>query len=437
MVTIYRLNVYKVEQTCLFELSWGQGQRKTAKLPYPSALTVLYQSWQRDYLGYYKSELRSRVGVAGQVISQVNWHSQLGQSEAKLLSEFHRWLRREPLHDIRDQLIQARQTHDSITLFLTCEPIEVARLPWEAWELSAEASGRAPIRIARCPANIRSSTVEPPNRQDKPRVLVIWGDDTNLDMNRDRNTLTEFNALLDITSIGWQPGCDTLTLKQDICKTVANKDGWDMLFFFGHSNEAKVVGGEIAIAPNATLSLQDLTPYLKTAQSKGLQFALFNSCSGIDIADSLIDLGLNQVVIMREPIHNQVAQTFLSHFLHQLAKWCDVHDALLKACQSLKAENHLTYPSAYLIPSLFHHPSAPLFQLEPQGWLTKIQHWLPTRRQAAALGVLALLSVLPPVQQRLLSGRLLAQSIYRQVTMQIPKSSPPVTLIQVDEASIR
>ncbi|MEM8614580.1 MAG: CHASE2 domain-containing protein [Cyanobacteria bacterium P01_H01_bin.105] len=449
MVQTYRLAVNQISQTCFFELTWGQGQQLMAQLAYPESLTVLHQRWQRAYLGYYQSAfgnheqpMRGRAGVTGQISpTRTDWHSQLVQAEAKLLSEFHRWLRSEPLFPIRRQLGKAVTTDptnpDAITLFITCSPIHLARLPWESWEVSAEFSQHRPICIARLPANIHTAATPPKKHRRKARVLVIIGDETGLDLSGDLQAIDTLNALADIHQVGWQPGMNVSDLGELICRKISDPDGWDMVFFFGHSNEAESVGGEISIAPNTTVTMSELEPYLKQAQQNGLQFALFNSCKGLDIADTLVALGLNQVVVMREPIHNQVAQAFLNQFLRRLVQFDDVHRALQKASQSLRSESTLTYPSAHLVPSLFSHRGAELFRLQPVGWKARLDPWLPSLRQAVVLGAIALLSVNPTVRDWLLSQRLYAQSVYRQITQQLPISeNAPVFLVQIDDAAV-
>ncbi|MFG6100821.1 CHASE2 domain-containing protein [Leptothoe sp. EHU-05/26/07-4] len=449
MAQTYRLAVNQISQTCFFELTWGQGQQLMAQLPYPEQLTVLYQRWQRAYLGYYQSAfgnneqpMRGRAGVTGQISSKrTDWHSQLVQAEAKFLSEFHRWLRSEPLFPIRRQLGKAATidptSPETITLFITCNPIHLSRLPWESWEVSAEFSQHQSICIARLPANIRTAATPPKKHRRKARVLVIIGDETGLDLSGDLQAIETLSTLAEIHQVGWRPGMNVADLGQAICREISDSNGWDMLFFFGHSNEADSVGGEIAIAPNANISMRELGPYLKQAQQNGLQFALFNSCKGLDIADTLVDLGLNQVVVMREPIHNQVAQAFLNQFLRRLVQFDDVHRALQKASQSLRSESTLTYPSAHLIPSLFSHRGAAFFQLQPLGWKARLDPWLPSVRQGVVLGAIALLSITPSIRDWLLSQRLYSQSVYRQVTQQIPTSStPPILLVQIDDKAV-
>ena len=448
-MTTFYLKVRRFNQACVFELSWGQGQQLSATLTYPESLTTFYQEWQRVYLSYYKSGLRGWIEGSGSVTTPpIDWHAKLVQTEAKLLSEFHHWLRSAELFEIRatiaknqgsgvrGQEVGVGSQYSTVNVFLTCDAIELERLPWEAWEIGAEFPTLGTIRIARTPVNIRQNVIS--IQRKKARILVILGDDTGLNFQGDKEAVRSLTRIADIQFVGWQPGQDIAELKQKISAAIADECGWDVLLFAGHSNEAALTGGELAIAPNVSMSICEIIPQLLLAKQRGLQFALFNSCSGLSLAKSLIDLGLSQVAVMREPIHNSVAQVFLLKFLQGLAEHKDVHDSLLAACQHLKVEKNLTYPSAYLIPSLFCHPDAVLFRIKPCGWKETLKRILPTRTEAIAITALTLLSLLLPVQDFLLEKRLLTQAVYRQVTGQVsPVTSPPVLLVQIDEKSIQ
>ena len=452
-MTNFKLKVQQFGQICVFELSWGTGQQLSATLNYPESLTTFYQEWQRVYLSYYKSGLRGWIEDSGSLTSPpIDWHTKLVQAEAKFLSEFHHWLRSAELFEIRAAIakhqnlefiqpsrIKGDKHYQPINVFLTCSSIELERLPWEAWEIGAEFSKVGTIRIARTPLNIHHSTnSKPQHRSRKARILAILGDDTGLNFKGDKEAVRSLSRIADIEFVGWQPGQNIAELKASISAAIADECGWDILFFAGHSNEMAMTGGELAIAPNISMSIREITPQLLLAKQRGLQFALFNSCSGLNIAASLIDLGLSQVAIMREPIHNDVAQEFLLRFLQGLADYRDVHDCLLLACQHLKLEKNLTYPSTYLIPSLFCHPKAVLFQIKPFGFKEQLKQISPTRTEAIAISVLTALSLLLPVQDFLLEKRLLIQAAYRQFTQQSPTTvPPPVLLVQIDEKSIQ
>jgi len=464
MPIILRLKVQQVQQTtCFFELSWGREQRRDATLVYPAILTECYENWQWAYLGYYKNmplpalpePSVTQTPLRGRSLSgsggAIDWHGRLVRAEAELMSEFHRWLGQGELLQIRTEIARAcRQAAEQnalvtsgVQLFLTCSPLELSRLPWEAWEIGAE-FGVSGIRLVRTPPNIHQElSAAPMQRKRRPRVLLILGDDTGLNFQADRQAMQAIDRLAEVQFVGWQQGrnsleSNSLEVKTAILQAIADEQGWDVLLFAGHSNEAQVGGGELGIAPGVSMYISEIEAQLKLARDRGLQFALFNSCKGLNIAESLIDrVGLSQVAIMREPIHNRVAQEFLAEFLQNLARYKDVQESLLAACQILKLNKIHTYPSAYLIPSLFCHPSAIPFRLSPPHW----KRWLPKVTQAIALVLCLLLSVLPPVQSLLLDGRIAAQAVYRNALGQVlnagEETVPPVALIQVDEQSIK
>ena len=496
----FHLRVQRVETVCLFELSWGQGQQTMARVPYPPALEQRYQEWRRLYLKFYshlseldpqhshpsaknssnaisnanpfptsqessnsesKNFLRGRsVGGGLLRVSQPDWHEPLVQAETVLTYEFQRWLRHSDLFEIRATIAgvtphstessallergnqfamgQSPEKPVSTRLFLSCHPLELARFPWEIWEIGTEFATGNPVQIVRSSLTIRSSSGASHNHRRRPRILVVFGDSTGLDFQEDRNAAQSLSKIADITFEGWQPNQSVATLKIRICEAIADDDGWDILLFAGHSNEKELMGGQLAIAPGAFISMQELASSLSTAKEKGLQFALFNSCSGLDIAEFLLDLGLSQVVVMREPIHNRVAQSFLWRFMHGLASHLDVQDAMQSACQWLKLEQQFTYPSANLVPSLFCHPDARLFRIPQRGLKQRLKTLIPLKYEAIALTACLGLSLLPSVQAIGLDQRFRTQAIYRQLTHQVPSTdSPPVVLVQVDEESLK
>ncbi|MFP4006551.1 MAG: CHASE2 domain-containing protein [Spirulinaceae cyanobacterium] len=435
---IVKLKVKRLENICFFELEWGNHQIIDRVLPYPLALDECYQQWQKSYLNFYQSALRGKVAGRGRITTPIrDWRSQLVQAEAKLLNTFHYWLRSAELFEIRSQIIQlAAQTATGLNLFLSCQDVALERLPWETWEVAAESPLSLDITWVRLPTSVRQDITLPD--RPKPRILMILGDDTALDFQGDREAIAVLDSGVDIEIISSQDCPNRQDLKQHICDAIAHPQGWDILLFAGHSNETELTGGEFAIAPHTTLSLSEIQPYLKKAQANGLQFALFNSCSGLSIAKTLIDLGLSQVAIFREPVHNKVAQVFLSQFLKNLAHYKNVQECLKLATQYLATAAKLAYPSAHLIPCLFRHPGSQPFQLKPpqKEQYFQLKNLKPHPIEAILLSAIAFLSLLLPVQDWLLAQRLVMQARYRDLTQQIPSQSPPVLLVSIDEESI-
>jgi CHASE2 domain-containing sensor protein len=460
-MTKFYLQVQQVEKKCLFQLSWNQNQTLTAELAYPENIIADYKKWQSIYHNFYSQELRGKVINIGVVAPPpVDWQAQLVQAEAKLLYEFHQWLRGKELYDIRSiltannfnsQNINNPSTSKSPTkskntskdfntdIFISCNTPELTRLPWEAWEINSK-SLTTKLRIARQPLNIHQSTQKIKRTPGKIRILAIFGDNSGLNFEREKQAILGLQKLIKVDLISWQEGTDIHKFKYEIVNKLTSTQGWDILFFAGHSRETDLTGGQISIAPNATISLSEIEKPLAIAIARGLQFALFNSCDGLSIANKLVELGLNQVAIMREPIHNRVAEEIFVQFLNNIAQYEDVHQALLAACDYLKLEKNLTYPSAYLIPSLFRHPSAPLFRLEPFGFKQYIKRLKPTPLEAVTISALALISLQIPVQTWLLEKRVLVQAMYRNLTNQVEEPvniNPHIILVQIDNESIQ
>lgn len=99
----FRLKVQQIQQVCLFELTWGDGQQLSATVATPARLQERYQTWQQAYRQFYsrlplavsvppdqQDGLRGRLVGSGSVASQpTDWHGQLVQAEAQLMAEFH------------------------------------------------------------------------------------------------------------------------------------------------------------------------------------------------------------------------------------------------------------------------------------------------------------------------------------------------------------
>lgn len=500
----FNLEVDKIEdqlnnQTqCKFRLFWGKNQKVSSKLiSYPFSLinedkskNSDYYQWRRLYKQYYQQlheieklnqENQLNIEKLEKKISKKR--KNLQQYESILVNNFNDWLNDDLLSPVYDTIIKeinqinTNSTNENnknnqinlrgkdsvitVNIFITCNCRELERLPWEKWQLKGISNVNLiknfiKIRIIRSPNNIHSASAK---LRNKPaRILAIFGDSTGLNFDKENQLLSSLNSLvkkLEIISWNKNKYQSIAQWRSKICHTIADNQGWDMLFFFGHSEEDNRIdelgntGGYLGIAPHEYIPLKDIKPYLTEAQDKGLQFALFNSCSGLDIANSLIGLGLNQVVIMREPLPDMIAPVFFQEFLAGLAKQKNVADVLQETCEILNPNTQISnsnskistekinYPSAYLIPSLFGHPNASFYQLKPFGWKAKLTEWLPNKKQTLAISCLSLISLFPFVQEFLLDKRLFTQAIYRDFTQQIPDNfSPPITLISIDEESL-
>ncbi|UBF29804.1 CHASE2 domain-containing protein (plasmid) [Kovacikia minuta CCNUW1] len=455
----FRLKVRQVEQSCVFDLCNPAGQEISATLRFPETLAERHQNWQQIYLRRYELQTRARVGrkSGSGTPTSYDWDQELRIAETTLLNELDYWLGQPELLGIREAIQQAVEeitpkhsnqpgVSAALTILLECSPLSLAQLPWETWKLVPPNVAPGTVRIARtCTTQVAPLAPANSSRRGKIRILAIFAAAPELNHGLDQKILRSLQSVAEIEFVQCQPtpnparnGSKSPELKQQVAAAIADQRGWDVLFFAGHSNTEANTGGKLELAPQTTLTIAEIEPYLAVAKQRGLQLAMFNSCCGLQIAESLIRLGLPQVVVMREQIQDAVAHKFLEHFCHHILNASDVHTAVLAACQYFAREN-IAYPSAHLIPSLFCHPDprTRLFRLEP-SWLKRTWfQWRPTRWEAIAISTISLLSLMVPVQELLLEVRYWSQAVYRQTTHQFPPAaSPPVTLLEIDQASI-
>jgi len=130
--------------------------------------------------------------------------------------------------------------------------------------------------------------------------------------------------------------------------------GWDILFFAGHSCSKEK--GLIQLNNTDSLSLEEISHALREAINNGLQLAVFNSCDGLGLAQALGALQIPQVIVMREPVPDIVAQEFLKHFLVAFSSGQSLHLAVREARQRLEKLQR-KYPCATWLPVICQNPS--------------------------------------------------------------------------------
>jgi len=454
--TLFRLNIWRTGQDCTFLLTWGEGQQISAHLKYSPELDRLYRDWLLAYQNAYDSPSKGRA--EGPIRAEepiaftpasIDWKNKSEEAKEAFLQKFQQWLGDAELLTIRERLQQEvgfqrkekkqkRGHGNCVNLLIACNCPELTKLPWEAWEISPKKA--ASIHISRTPLNVENEAIadEQTLSPGKVRILVVLANTSELDVAQDGKAVQSLSKVAQVKRLEFKSGQNGDAFKEQFRQQLVDERGWNVLIFAGHSDETEFTGGKLNLAPGVTLSISEIEPELTFAKSKGLQVAIFNSCRGLCIAERLIQLGLSQVVVMREKIHDSVAHIFLKQFCQNLAAYHDIQAAMLAACNYLKQEKH-AYPSACLIPSLFLHPSpdVKLFVIEPSRWKRIWRDWQLTRAETIALSILVFLSLVTPINGELFNLRIGIQAIYRDKTGQIPKQKlPPVRLIAIDQESL-
>ena len=132
---------------------------------------------------------------------------------------------------------------------------------------------------------------------------------------------------------------------------------WDILFFAGHSTSgAEGETGKIFINPTESLTVSQLKYALQQAITQGLQLAIFNSCDGLGLAANLADLHIPQMIVMREPVPDKVAQEFLKYFLAAFSSGLPLMTSVRQAREKLQGLED-EFPCATWLPVICQNPA--------------------------------------------------------------------------------
>ncbi|MGB3296558.1 MAG: CHAT domain-containing protein [Phormidesmis sp.] len=337
------------------------------------ALVDIYRIWQSTYRALSnRLVLRSPDSAATKAvddeleidpggITQVSQQS-FEEYSQQLKQAMNTWLASPGLLPIERQLRSHLAPTDEIRVIFETDNALLLRLPWHCWDFFKDYP-HAEMALSR-PEYKRLGTIRPRPGRKQVRILAIVGDSpaqlhprSGIDIDPERRSL---QAL---------PDAEVKFLvapsRQAFNHHLWDAAGWDLLFFAGHSQTESQTGrlyfneGKI----HNSLTIEQLEEALKIAIANGLQLAIFNSCDGVGLAQSLGKLQIPQVIFMREPVPNRVAQTFLQYFLAGFAtERLPLYQAMRQArgrLQGLEDE----FPGASWLPVLCQNPA-----VEPIAW---------------------------------------------------------------------
>ncbi|MBD2538185.1 CHAT domain-containing protein [Coleofasciculus sp. FACHB-SPT36] len=321
--------------------------RAKGKLPPANELVEQYEHWQSLYRSLsFLFRLEERGGQITQG-SPKDLLEACRQSAQTLADSLAIWLKAESFRPIREKLLEKLLPTDTVRLILQIEDSQLRRLPWHLWDFF-ERYPKAEVALG-ATAYERVETDAP--LREKPRILAILGNGNGIDIEADRQLLS---GLLDDAEIVFLVEPQRRQLYQQLW----DSSGWDILFFAGHSSSlACGETGEIEINGSDRLSITELTYALKRAIERGLQLAVFNSCDGLGLARSLESLHIPQIVVMREPVPDLVAQEFLKYFLAAFSRGESFYTSVREAREQLQALEDRC-PCASWLPVICQNPTA-------------------------------------------------------------------------------
>ncbi|NEP15534.1 MAG: CHASE2 domain-containing protein [Leptolyngbya sp. SIO4C1] len=345
--------------------------QKTGYLPPQPQLAEALAQWQETYRGLTTQARLTphRVVLGGSLQS-------CKRSGEAIAQQLQTWLKSPQFYPIDLYLREVFHPSEPIQVLIRTQDARLSLLPWHQWEF-IERYGQAEISFGQLDAESVAAATAPAKR--KVKILAILGNSEGIDVAADRQFLNSLAGAA-VTFL--------VEPKRDAISRELWQQRWDILFFAGHSESDADGRGQLQINPQQQLPLEDLKYGLRSAIAKGLQLAIFNSCDGLGLAQALSDLHIPQVIVMRQPVPDRVAQAFLKQFLQAFAEGKPLPVAVRTAREQLEALED-SFPYASWLPVLFQSTTVP-----PPTW-QQLRQGTPAR----------------PVKQRLWRGAAVAAAV--------------------------
>ncbi len=341
------------------------------RLPPPhSALIVQYERWQSTLRSFASpgTLMKGKIITKGySTIEQqfeasrrrTQWHHDCSVAAQELGNLMNSWLEESEFSPILNKLNETVSTSDRVRVLLCSSKPQVKKLPWNLWSWLQD--GRQAEVILSTTRNKPQTT----SLRQKVRILIILG------QSEDINPETDLQILID----NLHGKAEIIPPLVNPTRQEVNKYLWDqnidILFFAGHSKTYDDIG-QIYINDAEFIEIDNLKYALQEARSNGLKLAIFNSCDGLGLAYELEDLYIPNLIVMRDIVHEKVAQQFLSDLLRCFViEKKPLHLAELEArrrLQGLETE----FPCASWMPVIFQNSSE-----QPQFW----QNWFILSRR--------------------------------------------------------
>ncbi|OKH56056.1 hypothetical protein NIES2101_02040 [Calothrix sp. HK-06] len=317
----------------------------TGNLPVNSILSKVFHKWKSEYNSVYASRI-----IPKGVKYASNWRLECNIAANELRNQLNQWLLSDSFRPIRDKCLQQFVVNNEVLLLIRTSNQTLLKLPWHQWDL-VEKNTHVEVALSTLDPET-TQRAKTPTFRDKVRVLAILGNSTGINLEKDRQILTNL------------PDIETTFLvepqRQEINDSLWEQ-AWDILFFAGHSR-TEGSSGEIYINPTDSLSIERLKYGVRSAVNNGLVLAVFNSCDGMGLAFELQKLHIPQIIVMREPVPDKVAQTFITYFLPAFASGKSIYMAERETREKLLVLED-EFPCASWLPAIFQNPAT-----QPYYW---------------------------------------------------------------------
>jgi uncharacterized protein YjbI with pentapeptide repeats len=312
--------------------------------------------YYRKYQQACRQHEQTRLGLKSAQVKTAEDLAQIRQhvkdSATDLLHAFDRWGESPEFAEIDKAILHRRgyandsalhksangDRSENLRVTISTECPHLRKLPFHKWQLF-------PDDVEVIFSGIQAQRPDRKRHPEKIRILAILGDKTNIckGVDRDKQEIQNYcGGDAEVVFLA-QPTKDELTA------ILADEKGWDIIFFSGHSDTNDENIGKIYINATDGLEMAELKEVLQPAIAKRVQIAIFNSCDGLGLAPELEELNIDRLIVMREPIPDEVAQKFLKNFLRAFTGGKRFDDAVKVARQQL-VEVEDEYPYASWLP---------------------------------------------------------------------------------------
>jgi len=336
-------NGFPVVTALLWEPNNPHPMKFTGSLPAAPEIPELYSYWRVLYLALYQRlDLDPRLEIDSSSVTNV---SEIEFSELchKLQISINDWLNSEPFRNIDQQLRTQLDESEEIRFIIETNDNLLRRLPWHLWSFFEDYPKAEVALSASEYKRPKKSTTK--SSRSEVRILAILGNSQGIDIGKDRAFLEQLSVQAK-TKFLVEPQLEELNDQL--------WQSWDILFFAGHSSSQEQ--GLIQLNQTDSLTLDKLKYGLKKAIHRGLKLAIFNSCDGLGLAQALADLHIPQVIVMREPVPDVVAQEFLRHFLSAFVGGQTLYASVREARERLERLDG-KYPCATWLPVICQNPA--------------------------------------------------------------------------------
>lgn len=357
-------------------------------IPAAPEMPKFYQEWNEIFLEGSR-QLQTVPAQVTNVAAKKKWE----QTTERFAAHCRSWFQDQSFGRLGDRIRANRKVSmdQSVPIIIRCHTGDdqqnklLRKLPWHFWDLftnlpNAEFALFTGFR-ERVPA------LEVP-----VRVLAIFGSSHGgLQLEHDA-------AALEILK---QQGAQIVQKSEPSDAELSHllfDQAWDILFFAGHSS-SDGESGRIQISQHVSLPLHALRQSLTRAVTNGLKLAIFNSCDGLGMANFLAELKVPAMIVMREPVPDQIACQFLLYFLKEFSQGIPLCLAVRRARDRLESLQG-SFPAASWLPAVCLNPNqpelvwpAPTRQPQPSlllsSWQTRLQRTHFIIGLAALAGLIA------------------------------------------------